>query len=99
MVMSKWLEQQEKEDKEFKKEIVKKYNSKKYNDTFREKHKDKLKEKINCECGNHYSYYTKSKHLKTKKHTKFLNKTPINTPLKNTEETIKAFDNQINYII
>ena len=51
--------------------------SKKYNDTFRAKHKDKLKQQITCNiCNRSYTYYTKSKHAKTKKHIKMLNELP-----------------------
>jgi len=38
----------------------------KYYKTFTAKHN----EKINCECGGHYSYYSKSKHLQSKQHKK-----------------------------
>jgi len=47
----------------------KKYNSKMYNDKFREKHAEKIAKKIVCTgCGRTFTYYTKSKHMKTKKH-------------------------------
>lgn len=47
----------------------KKYNSKMYNDKFREKHAEKIATKIVCTgCGRTFTYYTKSKHMKTKKH-------------------------------
>ena len=36
---------------------------------FKEKNKDKIKAKIFCDiCGGHYVYYSKSLHLKSKKH-------------------------------
>jgi hypothetical protein len=47
----------------------KKYNSKMYNDKFREKHAEKIATKTVCTgCGRTFTYYTKSKHMKTKKH-------------------------------
>lgn len=63
-------------------EEKKKYNSQKYNATFKNKHAEKLNTKINCEiCGGHYTYYSKSKHLKSKKHLNKLNQpNPPNTP-------------------
>jgi hypothetical protein len=61
------------ENKEIEKKPKKKYNSKKYNDKFREKNHEKLSLKKECEiCKNHYTYYSKSKHMKTKKHLKML---------------------------
>ena len=33
---------------------------------------EKLKSKIECECGSIYSFFNKSRHLKTKKHQNFL---------------------------
>lgn len=72
----------------------KKYNSKKYNDTFREKHKEELKEKKICDvCNRFYTYYTKSKHMKTKKHIKALE------PKQDNKEQLIAIDNQVNYVI
>ena len=52
----------------------KKYDQKKYNDTFKEKNKDKVKEKIECPiCFGTYTYFNKSKHNLSKRHQKFLN--------------------------
>lgn len=76
MTMGKSLEELAKSDKAFLKKH--KYSSKKYNDTFRAKHAEKLNEKHECECGAFYSYYTKSKHLKTKKHLNGINNKNIN---------------------
>jgi hypothetical protein len=39
---------------------------------YREEHKEKLQKKINCECGGKYTHSTKSKHIKTQKHQKYL---------------------------
>lgn len=79
MVYSEFLEKQANEDKAFIKKN--KYPSKKYNDNFRAKHAEKLAQKIECSvCKNHYTYYTKSKHMTTKKHQNAVNKTPNNTP-------------------
>ena len=49
-------------------EEVKKYDSAAYYKNFKEKHHDKIYTKIECPCGGLYSYYSKSKHYKTKKH-------------------------------
>lgn len=55
--------------------IKKKYNQSQYNKNFMEKNKDKIKEKIICDvCCGSYSYYNKSKHMKSKKHINLLNK-------------------------
>jgi hypothetical protein len=81
--------------------LAKKYNQKKYYENFKIKNLDKLT-KINiCPlCKNSYTYFTKSKHLKSKKHNNFLNKlstSPVNIDL----DTPKSIDNdiKINYII
>jgi hypothetical protein len=45
------------------------YDQNKYNKTFYEKHKNDVNAKITCECcGGTYSYYNKTKHIKSKKH-------------------------------
>lgn len=76
MVQGKYLEEEKK-----------KYNSYKYNNTFRKKHADKLKIKIKCSlCDGGYTYYSKSKHLKSKKHLNKLNPNPPNTPNQVIEE-------------
>ena len=57
------------------------YNQKFYNDTFYKKnkdkillnHKDKLYEKIMCDCGGYYLINNKNIHLRTKKHQLFIN--------------------------
>lgn len=50
-------------------EVENKNQKKNYLKTFYEKHPDKKNEKIVCpDCGNTYSYFNKSKHLKTKLH-------------------------------
>jgi hypothetical protein len=42
---------------------------------FKEKHKDKITEKIECSvCGGHYVYYSKSLHIRSKKHVFCVNK-------------------------
>ena len=56
-----------------------------YNKEYREKNKDKLKEqsytKFNCEiCGGRFTYATKSRHEKTKKHQLSLAYTEPCTP-------------------
>ena len=63
MAMSKELEQNARRER-----------SKKYNDKFRSKHAEMLKEKKTCEvCKRQYTYYTKSKHAKTKRHINAVN--------------------------
>lgn len=47
------------------------YN-KEYHQEYYQENKDKLSEKVNCECGGHYSRYNKSHHLNSKKHQKFV---------------------------
>ena len=49
------------------KDKIKEYNKKKY-----ENNKDKIKEKFKCECGSEIRKYELSRHLKTKKHIKFI---------------------------
>jgi len=45
---------------------------KKQSKEWREKNKEKLSEKFNCDCGGSYSVKNKARHLKTKKHIKFI---------------------------
>lgn len=48
-----------------------KYNQNTYNANFMMKHKDKVKERIECEiCGGSYTYYNKSTHNKSIRHNK-----------------------------
>lgn len=85
--MSKSLEEKAKADKAFLKKH--KYSQKKYNDNFRQKHAEEIQKKIICKaCGFHYTYYSKSKHLKTKRHNKNIKpevqevqEQPINNPI------------------
>ena len=49
-----------------------KIRNKKYYEKVKAEQVDKLKKKIDCECGGFYTYYSKSKHLKSKKHTYFV---------------------------
>ncbi len=61
-------------NKENEKITKRKYDQKKYNKNFMEKHKERLKQKTVCElCKGEYSYYNKSKHNKTKRHNSFVN--------------------------
>jgi hypothetical protein len=39
---------------------------------WRDANDDMVKQKINCECGGHYTYFNKYGHLKTAKHKKYL---------------------------
>ena len=43
-----------------------------YNKQYFDKNKDRLKQKVLCQCGSYYSYYKKSYHIKTKKHQYYL---------------------------
>ena len=52
-------------------EDYKKMKSKK-NKKYRDTHRDVLLNKTNCECGGHYCYKSKERHMKTKKHQLFL---------------------------
>ncbi len=52
-----------------------KYDQNKYNKNFFEKHKEKINEQHICDiCLGVYKYYTKSKHIQTKRHLYFLDK-------------------------
>ncbi len=54
---------------------VKIYDQKQYNKTFIEKNELKIKEKHTCDiCCGSYTYYNKSKHLKSVKHIKMVEK-------------------------
>jgi hypothetical protein len=50
-----------------------------YRKQYRQDNKDKIKEQrttnFKCECGNNYIYQNKARHLKTIKHTNFINQT------------------------
>lgn len=55
--------------------LKKKYNQSRYNKTFMEKNKDRIKLKVVCDiCCGTYTYYNKSKHMKSIKHLNLLNK-------------------------
>jgi hypothetical protein len=69
------------QNKEAKAEYYKVYG-KKYREENKEARKKKAEEKITCECGSVYRRDVKAKHLKTKKHLKFVefkNKNTINS--------------------
>ena len=48
------------------------YNRTEWNKKYYEKNKERLTNKIVCECGGKYSTINKSSHMKTKRHKKFL---------------------------
>lgn len=50
-----------------------KENIKQYKKEYYENHKDKINKKIECECGCKYTHQNKARHIKTKKHQKYLN--------------------------
>ena len=55
--------------------LKKKYDQNQYNKQFMTKNINKIKEKVVCEyCCGSYTYYNKSKHLKSAKCTKLFNK-------------------------
>ncbi len=43
-----------------------------YNKMYKEDHYEKLHKSIKCECGGCYTYNSRAKHFKTKKHSAFL---------------------------
>jgi len=45
------------------------------NKEYYEKNKEKLNEKIDCECGGKYIHQHKSRHMKSKKHINYIEKT------------------------
>lgn len=54
--------------------IEEKRANQKYSDIiYREKHKEKIKEKMTCDCGSIFRILDKSKHYKTLKHINFIN--------------------------
>jgi hypothetical protein len=57
-----------------------KIRNKKYYEKVKKEKSDKIKKQIDCECGGFYSYYSKSKHLKSKKHTYFIEHGEKKTP-------------------
>lgn len=57
-----------KEQKEYQNEY-----SKQYYHEHKEEIKEKLNQKYDCACGGKYTYTHKARHLKTKKHTDYLN--------------------------
>jgi hypothetical protein len=49
------------------------YDQKKYNRKFCETHSEKIHAKTECEiCGGSFTYFNKSKHLKTQRHLKMI---------------------------
>jgi hypothetical protein len=63
-------------------EMPKKYDQNKYNKTFIEKNIDKIHEKHTCDvCCGSFTYFNKSKHLRSKKHVDLMNKMPPAPPI------------------
>lgn len=57
------------------------YDQKRYNKAFAEKHTDRIHTKTVCDvCCGTYTYYNKSKHLKTRRHQAMSAKTAPATP-------------------
>jgi hypothetical protein len=70
-------------------ENTKKYDTKKYYETFREKNKNSVCCSIVCEiCGGKYSYFNKSHHQKSKKHLKALELNELKNKIKELENKI-----------
>lgn len=63
--------EKQKEYKEQNKETISKIN-KKYYEANKDKIREKNKTKIECECGGCYTYPSKSRHFKSKKHQEYL---------------------------
>ena len=61
--------------KEYKKAyyIDNKDKIKEYKKAYRDTNKEKINEKFDCECGGHFTYSHKSRHIKSAKHQKKLN--------------------------
>jgi group I intron endonuclease len=57
-------------NKEYRENNKEKINEK--SKEYYEKNKDKLKEKIECECGGRFTRSVKARHIKSKKHQKYL---------------------------
>ena len=49
---------------------------KQYNEKYYENNKDKLNEKMDCDCGGKYTKQHKKRHLKSQKHIDFINSSP-----------------------
>jgi len=55
--------------------VINKYDSKKYIQTFLNKNSTKVKEKVTCDiCCGSYTYFNKSKHIRSKKHISLVEK-------------------------
>ena len=66
--------------------MTKKYDQNKYNKTFIEKNMEKIHTKHVCEvCCGSYTYFNKSKHLRSKKHLDLLHKQPLAPPVEPAE--------------
>ena len=48
--------------------ITKVYDQKEYNDKYYKANREKLLEKVKCECGREYTKALKSRHVKSKEH-------------------------------
>ena len=74
-----------------KKEYIKQYaieNKSKVDEhkkKYQNNNKEKRKEQFNCECGGHYTYTHKSRHLKTKGHLEFIESKKTSLPNLPTE--------------
>ncbi len=71
-------------------EYFKEYNKKYYQDKV-----DKLKMKINCECGGSYTYVNKTHHLNTKRHQNMIKQTMIYAIDTKKMDMIKILLNEI----
>lgn len=69
-----WREKNKEKCKEYREQRKEKYQEyqKDYNKEYKEKNKERLQQKITCECGSVYSYRNKAQHKKTKKHMAYV---------------------------
>jgi len=60
---------------------------------FYEKYNDKVMEKTKCECGGSYTYFNKSNHMKSFKHSRFKDsKNALSTDRKTILEKLEVID-------
>jgi hypothetical protein len=68
---NKIMAENSREYKALNKEQINEYN-REYHRAYRSEHKEQINEKFTCECGGKATRSNISKHLKTKKHLKFV---------------------------
>jgi hypothetical protein len=65
------VEQEPQEPEETPEEIIRRYRNE-YQTKYRKNNLDKLRKKIECECSGRYTLQTKSSHMKTQKHQRWV---------------------------